>query len=159
MATGYLHSIPTKNDNSSSAYIDAIQLVMRFYTTHNCTIKVLRTDGERKLISAEVEKFLSESHIVIETSATYAHCQNGAECNIQTIVKGTATLLHAQPWLRGGAGCWNEALRHFTNVRNNHTINTKTMNQSPWKIISGRNTDICQVCWHSTVGVDVDIRI
>jgi hypothetical protein len=84
MATGYLHTFPTKDDNSSQAYIQAIELVMRFYSTYNLKIKVLRTDKELKLMSEEVEIFLAEQQISIESSAPYAHYQNGAERNIQT---------------------------------------------------------------------------
>jgi hypothetical protein len=139
MASGYLHTIPTRDDNSSFAYIQAIQIVMRFYTTYNCVIKTIRTDGEMKLLSEEVAQFLSDKHIEIESSGPYAHYQNGAERNIQTIMKGTATLLHAQPWLR--ADCWNEALRHCTHLRN-HTPNSKTSSISPWKIITNKDTDL-----------------
>jgi hypothetical protein len=139
MATGYLHTFPTKDDNSSLAYIQAIELVIRFYSTYNLKIKTLRTDKELKLMSEEVEIFLSEQQITVESSAPYAHYQNGAERNIQTVIKGVAAMLHAQPWLR--ADCWNEALRHYIHIRN-HTPNSKTLNVSPWKILTNKDTDL-----------------
>jgi hypothetical protein len=101
-------------------------------------------------MSEEVEILLAEQQISIESSAPYSHYQNGAERNIQTIIKGVASsLLHAQPWLR--ADCWNEALRHYIHLRN-HTPNSKTSNVSPWKIITDKDTDLSSTLFNFSSG-------
>jgi hypothetical protein len=125
---------------TTEAYLEAIEIVRTVFILYDCaSIKVIRTDIELKLVNSEVESCMNLHNIVMETSSPYAHYQNGAERSVQTIIKGTSSVLHGQVWLR--ADLWNEVLRYYTHTRN-HTPNAKCGSISPWKRITGRDTDL-----------------
>jgi len=131
-ATGRLHNIATMT-KSSEAYIEVLEVVYRYYLRYGYKVEVVRTDAEFNLRSDKVDKFLASLQITLEHSAPYRHHQNGAERYIQTILKGTSTILHAQPWLR--ADMWVYALNAFTDAYNN-TPNKLSGNKTPNYLIN-----------------------
>lgn len=141
VSTGYLHCVPTKS-KSSTAYIEAVQQVHNFYLRYGLIIRVIRTDAEFTLHSAMSDQFLASLGIRKEHSTPYAHYQNIAERYIQTIIKGTSTLLHGQPWLR--ADMWSYALYTYCNTRN-HTPNSITGTISPNEIITKQRTNLSRM--------------
>jgi len=138
MSTGRVHNIPTHN-KTSDAFIEALEIVIRFYERYGFRVEVVRSDSENNLLSDKVDKFLASQQIVSEHSAPYRHHQNGAERYIQTILKGTSTILHAQPWLR--ADMWVYALQAFTNAYNN-TPNKKSGSKTPDFLITKQPVEL-----------------
>lgn len=66
--------------------------------------------------------------VTIPSSVPYAHWQNAVERDVQTIVNGTSTLIHSQPWLP--ADCRDLPLFHFVDIRN-RAPNKRTGDKSP----------------------------
>ena len=138
VGTGYLHAILSKT-NDSDSFLEALKQVIKFYKRHGYKPRILRTDYGNELKSAIVDDFLAIEKMVAQHSAPYRHFQNSVERDMQTVVKGTATLLHAQPWLRSDR--WTDALRHFVDCRN-RVPNIHTFNKSPHHVIVGEHTDL-----------------
>ena len=79
---------------------------------------------------------------------------------MQTVVKGTSTLLHAQPWLRSDR--WTDALIHFVDCRN-RVPNAHTQSKSPYHVITGNHTDLNRTLKFAfgdlvSVGIPEDFR-
>lgn len=139
IATGYIHCILTKSKNSN-AFLEALALVLQFYNTYNCsTTTIMRSDMESNFISSEVEEYLSRHHISHEYSGPYTHQQNPVERYIQSIIKGTSTVLHSQLFL--SPAFWSEALRYYVQIRN-RTPNHKTGKSTPHHIITQQPVDL-----------------
>ena len=138
VGTGYLHAIPRKSKDSDS-FLDALKQVIKFYTRYGHKPRILRTDYGNELKSAAVDDFIATVGMVSQHSAPYRHFQNSVERDMQTVVKGTSTLLHAQPWLRSDR--WTDALVHYVDCRN-RVPNVHTKNKSPFHVITGNHTDL-----------------
>ena len=147
IATGYIHAIPTRT-KSSEALIEALETqVFRFYQRHGYTPRYFRSDSENNLISEQVDRYLATKGIAEpQSSAPYRHNQNAVERHIQTIVKGTSALLHAQTWIQ--ADGWAEALRCYQQLRN-RTPNHKTAPSSPHQLITKTNTNLSNTFKHA----------
>lgn len=138
MSTGYLFAIPT-NNKETEAFLEGLEIVRMFFHQYDYKVKIIRVDTEINLNSGKVNVYTSANQIEVENSTPYRHHQNGAERYIQTIIKGTCSLLHGQVWLR--ADGWADALRHYVRLRN-RTPNVHTDNQSPWQIITKHQVDL-----------------
>lgn len=117
---------------------DSIDIVFSWYHKNRCKPKILRCDSANYLIADSMKTWLWEKwKCTIENSAPYAHHQNAVEREMQTVVNGTSTLLHAQKWLT--ADCWDMALFHYIDLRNR----TPTANsfESPFQQITGKRLD------------------
>jgi hypothetical protein len=69
------------------------------------------------LLSDDLDDWLwSEWGCRLQNSLPYAHWQNAVERDMQTVVNGASTLLHAQSWLKADA--WDLALWHYIDLRN-----------------------------------------
>jgi len=159
MGTGYLHSIPSRN-KTSQAYIEALDIVIEFYKSHKYITRVVRTDAEFNLRSELTDRYLADRHIQAEHSTPFRHHQNGVERHIQTVIKGVATIMHAQPWLRADA--WTYALYSYTATRN-HTPNAHSGNKSPHQMVTGQTTDLSRIFRYSfgdfvAVGIPKELR-
>lgn len=141
VATGHLHAVLSTNKDSDS-FLKALKLVIKFYKRHKCKPRILRTDFENNLRSAAVDDFLADMQMVAQSSAPYRHFQNSVERDMQTVIKGTSTLLHAQTFLRSDR--WTDALLHYIDIRN-RTPNINTANISPHHIITGEATDLHRI--------------
>jgi Reverse transcriptase (RNA-dependent DNA polymerase) len=116
----------------------SIDIVFGWYHRHRFKPKILRCDSARHLISDSMKEWLWEKwECVIENSAPYAHWQNAVERDMQTVVNGASTLLHAQRWLT--ADCWDLALFHYVQLRN-RTPTSKSF-LSPYQQLTGHALD------------------
>jgi hypothetical protein len=134
--TGHLHPYTCK---TKTGFLDALKATLSWYKARDCQTKILRTDSERILTMGEVGEFLREQGLRSELSAPYAHHQNIVERYVQTVVKGVATLLHGQRFLK--ANCWDYALFHYCDCYN-HSPNSKCGNRSPHDVITGQPTNL-----------------
>jgi hypothetical protein len=131
--TGYNHAYMTESQTIDDA-MDAVDFVVAWYKSHNCTPKLLRVDSAKTFVSDRFVSWLSETHqIKVDNSVPYSHFQVPVERDIQTLCRGASTLLHSQAWIR--ADCWDLALLHFIDIRN-RTPNSRTGDMSPHQIIT-----------------------
>lgn len=91
IATGYLWTIPSKNDDSS-AFLEALLMVYNFINAHNRKLSILRTDGGSNLTSKQVHNWLSDHHITAQFSAPYKQFQNEVERHVQTMIINNSTI-------------------------------------------------------------------
>ena len=159
VGTGYLHATPGKSKDSDS-FLEALKQVIKFYSRYGHKPRILRTDYGNELKSAVVDDFLATVGMVSQHSAPYRHFQNTVERDMQTVVKGTSTLLHAQPWLRSDR--WTDALVHFVDCRN-RVPNIHTKNKSPYHVITGHHPDLRRTHTYTfgdlvSVGIPEDFR-
>jgi hypothetical protein len=159
IGTGYLIAVPSKT-KSSEAFLEALRAVLVFFKRHGCTPRILRTDYENNLKSAEVDAYLASEQMTAQHSAPYRHFQNSVERDMQTVIKGTSTLLHGQPWLRSDR--WVDALLHFV-ATHNQVPNFRSHTRSPGHIITGEPTNIKRTFQFSfgdlvSVGIPKDHR-
>lgn len=159
VGTGYLHAIPSKT-NDSESFLEALKQVVKFYKRYGHKPRILRTDHGNELKTAAVDDFLVSEKMSPQHSAPYRHFQNSVERDMQTVVKGTATLLHAQPWLRSDR--WTDALLHFVDCRN-RVPNAHTGYKSPHHVITGDHTDLRRTYQFAfgdlvSVGIPEDFR-
>jgi hypothetical protein len=133
--TGFLHGYvsSTKTD-----FLSFLSSVVDFYKFHGHTVKILRTDSENVLMSESVMEYLYANRIQMQNSAPYAHYQNAAERQIQTIIKGVSTILHSSTMVN--ANLWSYAYLHFINTRNS-TPNIHTAPATPLFLATGERTD------------------
>lgn len=138
VCTGFNHVYLSANKDSNT-FLEALDECITWYRSHSKTVKKLRTDDEPLFKAANIVEYLRRPDINIkhQSSVPYCHWQNAVERDVQTIVKGTSTLLHSQPWL--GANQWNLALYHFISIRNRTPNNKHT--QSPHQMITGQALD------------------
>jgi hypothetical protein len=113
IATGYLHAVPAKTKDE---FLPALRKVYDFYSRHGWKPRILRTDGGKEEVAANVEAFLVAKQMTREMSAPYSQYQNSVERDVQTVCKGVSAMLHNQMWLR--ADRWDLALLHFVDCRN-----------------------------------------
>jgi ASC-1-like (ASCH) protein len=127
---------------SKTSFVGYLKYTVQWYADYGWTVRILRCDMEAVLNSKEVQEFLDSKNIRVQNSAPYTHNQNTSERNIQTLLKGTSTMLHAQSIL--DASWWGDALVHFANVRS-HVPNKILGNRSPMQVITGRATNLSNV--------------
>lgn len=138
LSTGKMFCIPTRS-KATSAFIEAFQQVLNYFKSHGFVTRMLRSDSESIFKSEELQLFLANNHIYSESSAPDKHYQNTAERHIQTIIKGTSSIIHSQMWL--SARFWDEAMTNFVQVRN-ATPNVHCPNSCPDQVITGQPIDL-----------------
>ena len=136
VASGF-NTVLCASSKNSDHILQAVKYVFDFYKKHGWTVRILRTDAEKEFLSSTVDEFLSAQNVTLQTSVPYAHWQNAVERDVQTVVKGTSTLLHAQPWLP--ANCWDLALFPFVDVHNRTPNKRSTV--SPHQLVTKGHTD------------------
>jgi hypothetical protein len=136
--TGHLHAYTSA---TKLGFLTALKIVIEWYANKGMRVKTLRTDSEKILELGEVGEYLARSGIEHEKSAPYAHYQNFVERYVQTVNKGTSTLLHAQRFLK--ADHWDRALIHFVDCRN-HQPNSKCGYRTPHEIVTGHTTNVAK---------------
>jgi hypothetical protein len=127
---------------SKTSFVDYLKYTVQWYADYGWTVRILRCDMEAVLNSREVQDYLDSKNIRVQNSAPYTHNQNTAERNIQTLLKGTSTVLHDQEPL--DASFWGDGLVHFAHVRS-HVPNKILGNRSPMQVITGRATNVSNV--------------
>jgi len=138
ICTGYEHAVVTRSKDAE-AFVAALAQIVDFMALHGHTVRTLRTDSEEIFRSSYVLKsYLQANKISNEYSAPYTHNQNSVERDVQTVVKGTAALLHGQPWIR--AAYWDLALLHFIRLRN-RSLNIHHKTESAYQRVTGKLTD------------------
>jgi hypothetical protein len=138
ICTGYELAVVSKSKDAE-AFVAALAQVVDFMALHGHTVRTLRTDSEEIFRSSNVLKtYLQANRISSEYSAPYTHNQNSVERDVQTVVKGTAALLHGQPWIR--AAYWDLALLHFIRLRN-RALNIHHKTESAHQRVTGKFTD------------------
>ena len=139
VCTGYGHCVCVSS-KATEHFLDALTHTLAFYSHNNLRVRILRTDDENILQSRAVEHYCNLPHnsIKLESSIPYQHWQNSVERDVQTVVRGVSTLLHAQVFL--SAAHWDLALFHYIHLRN-RTPNSRTYLKSPHQIITGEPLD------------------
>lgn len=138
VATGYLWAIPGK-DESSEAFIAALDIVLQFIQSYGYKMSIIRTDSADNLISKYVNQWISTKQVHSQQSSPYQHFQNEVERHVQTLLKGVSTLLHCREFLR--FDLWNYALLFYVATRN-ATPNAKTNLSSPHFIFTKQIIDL-----------------
>ena len=98
-------------------------------------VRVLRTDDEAVLQSAEVVEILKDhGNIAAQFSVPYQHHQNTVERDVQTLIKDVSALLYGQYILK--QWMWTYAVRWIEHTEN-ATPNSITGKDSPIHMITG----------------------
>ena len=132
------HVVNTTSKDLDSL-LSALPQVINWYDKYNCKVLKIRCDAENVMQSQSIIDYCNSCSITLQSSIPYCHWQNSVERDVQTIVKGTSTLLHSQPWLR--ADVWDLALNHFISIRN-RTPNSHHARLSPYQRITKRPLDL-----------------
>jgi len=134
--TGYLSAVITdRKDN----YLIALEIVLKFYRSHGKTVKIIRSDSEKVLMSRDVIDFFAENSLLSENSVPYCHYQNSVERSVQTVNRITSALLNGQDFL--GRDRWDLALKHAIDCLN-HGVNSLDKTRSPYQRLTGKPTDL-----------------
>jgi hypothetical protein len=141
VCTEYDHVITAK-DQSTVTVKNATTVVFDWYLAHGCKPRILRCDFNKVVVSDEFRSWLLHTYGArVENSVPYAHWQNAVERDVQTVLNGVSTLLHAQRWLRADA--WDLALFHYIDCRN-RSPNAKCPTSSPRQAVTKEVTDLSQ---------------
>ena len=142
VATQYDHAI-VASEQTLEAWKQAVTIVFDWYIGHGVKPRILRTDFAKVPLSNDFRAWILDKYgTICQSSAPYAHWQNAVERDVQTVVAGTATLLHSQRWLR--ADSWDLALAHFIDLRNRSPNSRIRDNRSPHQVLTGESTDFSQ---------------
>ena len=137
ISTGMNH-VTFSTDAQMPTVQAAVDRVFSWYKSNGCVPKLLRTDTSKVVLSPGFHTWLLEKwNATVQRSLPYAHWQNAVERDVQSIVRGTSCLLHAQRWLR--ADSWHLALSHFIELRN-RTPRAHS-SQSPIQLLTGEVCD------------------
>lgn len=121
------------------SFLKSLQQAIQEMQKYGLTVKILRTDSETILKNGEVRDYLAEHAIMPELSTPYAHYQNLVERHVDMVTRGTAAMLHGQPFLR--ARHWDWAMFHSIACRN-RTPNKKCFPLSPYEVITGKKVNL-----------------
>ena len=136
VSTGYEMIFTGK---AKPSFLQALQTAVQELKKHGRAVKILRTDSETILKNGDVGNFLADNGITPELSTPYAHYQNLVERHVDMVTRGTAAMLHGQPFLR--ARHWDWAMYHSVACRN-RTPNTKCHPLSPHEVMTGRKVNL-----------------
>ena len=136
VATGFMMAFTAKAKNSFlTAFVKAVQMLKRY----GHQVKIFRSDSETVLKDGALGPYLEEHGYFHELSTPEAHYQNFVERYVNTISRATATLLHAQDFLK--SKFWDWALFHAIDCKN-RTPNKKCGMQSPYEVLTGRRVNL-----------------
>ena len=136
--SGYLQVFCTK-DKSAETVVEVLRQTLEFWKIWRHDVKVLRTDAEVVLDSDRVKSFLTANNVRHQSSSPYRHHENAIERDIQTVSRGTSTLLHSQVFLNSTQ--WDKALYHYVDCRNQQP-NKGNMNECPSRVVMGVTVDL-----------------
>ena len=118
-----------------SEFPEHLVYVIKWYASYGHAVRVLRTDDEVVLQSAEVKQILLDyGGVKPESSVPYQHQQNFVERHYQTLIKLVSALMYGQNLLR--AWMWTHAVHHIVGTRND-TPNILTGDKSPNMLVTG----------------------
>lgn len=139
LSTGYLYTVFTES-KKASAFIEAFKEVLSHFAHYHCApASILRTDSEAIFLSAEVNTFLTERNMKLQTSAPDCHFQVSVERDMQTVFKALSTMLNSNPYLR--YDLWPLALHEYIE-RKNRTPNKRCFPLSPHQVVTKSSTDL-----------------
>ena len=139
VASGYCHCFPSRSKDAEHV-LECLKIVISEYAKWGYKPKILRSDSAREFIGNRVETYLSSQGLdmLSESSIPYQQWQNAVERDVQEVVRGASTLLHAQTWLR--ADCWDLALKHYVDLRN-RCPNSRHEHKSPRQRLTKEHLD------------------
>ena len=138
LATGYLHAVLVR---TKTALKNAVNDVVSFYKRYQHTVRCLRFDSDSLQLSDDFTLWLDNYNppILYEASCPGSQNQNPVERQVQTLIKGVSTILHAQTSLT--AEYWNLAVLAWIDARN-AMPNKVCGEMSPLEAVTGSKPDI-----------------
>ena len=136
--SGYLQVFCTR-DKSAETVVEVLRKTFEFWKMWRHDVQILRTDAEVVLESERVRSFLLENNVRHQMSSPYRHHENAIERDIQTVTRGTSTLLHSQLFLNSTH--WDKALFHYVDCRNQQP-SKRDMSVCPSRMVMGATVDL-----------------
>jgi hypothetical protein len=103
-------------------------------------VKATHMDGARELSSGEMGSYLRSRGIAVQTTAPYAHSQNGkAERYVRTLEDGAQVLLTDSGL---PASFWGDAVLTVQYIRNRVPTSTISNDSTPFEVFHGKKPDL-----------------
>jgi hypothetical protein len=114
VATGMKFAYISKGAITSAFFLKSFEEIRCYFKRFGKVVTTARGDYAKKFLSEEVIQYYQQHNIESQSSAPYQHYQNSVERDVQSMIKKTSTLLHAQPWL--STRMWSAALLHAVDL-------------------------------------------
>jgi hypothetical protein len=106
----------SKTPITSAIFLNVLDRIRLYIENKGFKIKTVRADYAQSFLSGNIEWYYLQHNINKQHSQPYQHYQNSVERDVQTIIKKSATIIHAQLWFR--PDCWPLAIQYVIDVDN-----------------------------------------